>query len=124
MGNFFLTSRHNLPEKGQYQASKRVKEAIGKVLGTEGKSSTNDGSVEVKRRKIEKSSKSEKIAIQPPKDWKSEEQIKQEEAKKKAAEVMKKLREIAPSKKKRQNKRYQIKRQVLNKHNLSESESD
>ena len=37
---------------------------------------------------------------------------------------MKKLREIAPKKKKSQNKRYQIKRQVLNNHNLSESESD
>ena len=35
--NFFLTSRNNLPDKGQYQASKRVKEAIGKVLGTDQK---------------------------------------------------------------------------------------
>ena len=39
--NFFQTSRNNLPEKGHYQASKRVKEAIGKVLGTDGK--TNEG---------------------------------------------------------------------------------
>ena len=38
--NFFLTSRHSLPEKGHYQASKRVKEAIGKVLGTKGESSS------------------------------------------------------------------------------------
>ena len=105
-----------------------------------------DGPVEVKRRKIEKPSKPEKptakksqqsekvstkitkeednILVQPPKNWKAEEEAKKVEAKKKAAELMKKIREIAPKKKKSQNKRYQIKRQVLNKHNLSESEID
>ena len=88
---------------------------------------------------------------QAPKDWKLEEKCKKEDAKKKAAEVMKKLREtglsnkktagkssadafmekvreIAPSKKKRSGKsnqkKHQLKRQVLNTHNLSESESD
>ena len=40
--NFFMTSRKHLADKGQYQASKRVKEAIGKVLvQVEGKQ--NDG---------------------------------------------------------------------------------
>ena len=128
--------------------------------------------VEIKRRKITTTSKADKITakkpkktdkintkakeeeiitVSAPKDWKTEEQSKQEDAKKKAAEVMKKLREtglsnkktagkssadafmekvreIAPSKKQRSGKsnqkKHQLKRQVLNAHNLSESESD
>jgi hypothetical protein len=31
--NFFTASRIALPEKGNYQSSKRVQDAIGKVLG-------------------------------------------------------------------------------------------
>ena len=128
--------------------------------------------MEIKRRKIAATSKADKITakkpkksgiistkakeeeiitVSAPKDWKTEEKSKQEDAKKKAAEVMKKLREtgpsnkktagkssadafmekireIAPSKKKRSGKsnqkKHQLKRQVLNAHNLSESESD
>ena len=67
------------------------------------------------------------IPVQPPKDWKTEEKLKQIEAKKKAAEVMKKMRGIGPNKKRKiksSQKRYQIKRQVLNDHRLSESESE
>ena len=129
--------------------------------------------VEIKRRKVTTTSKADKITakkpkkndkistkaakeeeiitVSAPKDWKTEEKSKQEDAKKKAAEVLKKLREngpsnkktaskssadafmekvreIAPSKKKRSGKsnqkKNQLKRQVLNAHKLSESESD
>merc|ERR1712203_266719 len=40
------------------------------------------------------------LTVSAPKDWKTEEKSKQEDAKKKAAEVMKKLRETGPSNKK------------------------
>merc|ERR1712129_157185 len=155
-----------------YQASKRVKEAIGKVLGTDGKTNEDGGNVGIKRRKIATTTKAHKITakkttqndkistkakeeeimtVSAPKDWKTEEKSKQEDARKKAAEVMKKLREagpsikkssgkssadvvmkkireIEPTKKKRSGKsnqkKHQLKRQVINAHKLSESESD
>ena len=78
--------------------------------------------------KADKAKEEEIIPVHPPKDWKTEEKIKQVEAKKKAAKVMKKIRDIGPNKKRKnkstQKKRYQVKRQVLNDHRLSESESE
>ena len=43
--NFFSTTRISLPEKGHYQSSKRVKEAIGKVLGKNPENNESSSSV-------------------------------------------------------------------------------
>ena len=117
--------------------------------------STKSGKVTTKKPKkndksINKAKDEETIVVQAPKDWKMEDKNKQDEAKKKAAEVLKKIRETASIKKtagkssadiamkkmretmlakkkgtgKSTQKKYKVKRQVLNNHNLSESESD
>ena len=64
------------------------------------------------------------IVIQPPRDWKKEEKLKAEEAKRKAIEVMKKTK-IDSKKSKKTRKVYTVAaRKVLPTHNLSESDSD
>ena len=139
--NFFTTTRISLPEKGQYQSSKRVKEAIGKVLGKspektlknekqpkrkleEGKTKSNPN----KKAKVsEAEEKDSKLNIVlPPKNWKKEAELKAEEAKRKAIEVMKKSKQQQErNKKSKKKKGYStIKRKVLPTHNLSESDSD
>ena len=146
--NFFTTTRISLPEKGNFQSSKRVKEAIGKVLGKNHPESSINISKNNKnptKRKSEESSnnqpstskkgknsdeiKPKEIIVQAPKNWKKEEKSKAEEAKRKAAEVMKKTRQIENKKKsKKKNKKYvgtSLKRKILPTHNLSSgSDSD
>ena len=147
--NFFTTTRISLPEKGNFQSSKRVKEAIGKVLGKNPEKSSINISKNNKnptKRKSEESSnnqpstskkgknsdeiiKPKEIIVQAPKNWKKEEKSKAEEAKRKAAEVMKKTRQIENKKKsKKKNKKYvgtSLKRKILPTHNLSSgSDSD
>ena len=93
--NFFTTTRISLPEKGQYQSSKRVKEAIGKVLGKspekklksekqpkrkleEGKTKSNPNK-KVKVSEAEEKDSKLNIVL-PPKNWKKEAELKAEEA--------------------------------------------
>ena len=146
--NFFTTTRINLPEKGHFQSSKRVKDAIGKVLGKNpeinNESSSSIINISKNKRKSEDNSniqpstskkvknsdneiKNKEIIVQPPKNWKQEEKSKAEEAKRKAIEVMKKTRQIEKKKPKKKNKKYvgsNLKRKILPTHNLSESDSD
>ena len=150
--NFFSTTRISLPEKGHYQSSKRVKEAIGKVLGKNPENNESSSSIIVNNipknknptkrkseesknqqpstsKKVKKSEeiKPKEIIVQPPKNWKQEEKSKAEEAKRKAIEVMKKTRQIENKKKSKKNKKYvgtNLKRKILPTHNLSESDSD
>ena len=152
--NFFTTTRISLPEKGNFQSSKRVKEAIGKVLGknpeinneasssiinisknknpTKRKSednSNNQPSTSKKGKNSDEIIKPKEVIVQAPKNWKKEEKSKAEEAKRKAAEVMKKTRQIENKKKsKKKNKKYvgtSLKRKILPTHNLSSgSDSD
>ena len=150
--SFFMTSRIKLPEKGNYQSSKRVKEAIGRVLGrseangkkSDGKSQTKGKNmteikkssqsaskkrksdtkiVETEAKKVKDVEMEENMIVLPPKNWKAEEKAKQEASKKKAAEVMKKLR-LENSQKGSKKSRYQVKRKIIQAHKLSESESD
>lgn len=117
--NFFLTSRISLPEKGHYQASKRVKEAISKVLGkSEPESKKRKTAVKEPKKPKESNKLKEPQVSKPPVDWKKEDELKKLEAKKKALQV---LKSTAASKKK---KKHQLKRKVLASHNLSESDSD
>ena len=150
--NFFTTTRINLPEKGHFQSSKRVKDAIGKVLGknpeinnessssiiniSKNKNSTkrksedsniNQPSTSKKVKISDDEIKIKEIIVQPPKNWKQEEKSKAEEAKRKAIEVMKKTRQIEKKKPKKKNKKYvgsNLKRKILPTHNLSESDTD
>lgn len=138
--NFFTSTRISLPEKGQFQASKRVKQAIGKFTGV---NPEKEKSPAVKRlnsreRKTAKKTKIEaRVApkanvetgppiatVKPPVDWKAEEKKKAEEAKKKAIEVMKKFQAAKKAKRgKKAEKRNVVKRVVMADHNLSESDS-
>ena len=127
--NFFLTSRITLPEKGSYQSSKRVKEAIGRVLGqsvepkpkpkTKRKATTTREDTNSVEPKVPKKTESK---VQPPKDWKKEDELKKQGAKKKALEVMKRQAALVSKKKKTKAGR-QVSRKVLTQANLS-SESD
>ena len=139
--NFFQTSRISLPEKGHLQSSKRVKEAIGRVLGkSKDKSQDKSKAKIVTKRKREKKSdecpkeskakkkdppakKEDVTIVLPPKDWKKEDELKQKAAKEKALAVMR-LQQKKDKKKPVKNKKYQVSRKVLINHNLSESESD
>ena len=125
--NFFLTSRITLPEKGSYQSSKRVKEAIGRVLGqsvepkpkpkTKRKATEDSNSVEPK---VPKKTESK---VQPTKDWKKDDELKKQGAKKKALEVMKRQAALVSKKKTKTKAGRQVSRKVLTQANLS-SESD
>ena len=117
-----------MPEKGHYQSSKRVKEAINRVLGKPNEPSKAAEEVKAKtKRKArqtnseEPAPKVEKTIVQPPKDWKREDELKQQQAKQKALAVMKRVPKVE---RKKTNKKYQVSRKILRKHNLSESESD
>ncbi len=108
-----MSERFALPEKGNYQSSRRVKQAIDKVLGKVPEKPTREQkarSSPVKRkqrdeshetsplkRKLRTESDSEIQAeneaiptIQPAKDWKKEEEFQRNEAKRKAAEILSK----------------------------------
>ena len=125
--NFFLTSRITLPEKGSYQSSKRVKEAIGRVLGQtvepkpkpKAKRKVTEDSNNVEP-KVTKKTESK---VQPPKDWKKEDELKKQGAKKKALEVMKRQAALVSKKKTKTKAGRQVSRKVLPQANLS-SESD
>ncbi len=136
--NFFLASRIVLPEKGQYQSSRRVKDAIDKVLGKSGQADNGKAGkkrkiVEAKRKEPAKKATTEKASkdseepksavVLPPKDWKREEELKQQEAKRKALEVLKKIKS-EKAKKAKKGKTHTVQRRVLSNHNLSESDSD
>ena len=139
--NFFQSSRITLPEKGHLQSSKRVKDAIDRVLGKSKASSDESKTKIITKRKREKKSdecpkesKAKKkdppakkvedvTVVLPPKDWKKEDELKQKAAKEKALAVMRQQQK-KDKKKAVKNKRYQVSRKVLMKHNLSESESD
>ncbi len=147
--NYFLTHRLALSDKGQYQSSKRVQQAIGKVLGKttdEGqpskpskpkkrKAAAAAAKTEVQEPKAKSGRKSQEvkastsqetdlqpIVVLPPKDWKAEDKRKQEEAKKRAAEILRKSK--AKTKAKKAAVKSTIQRKVLTQHNLSESDSD
>ena len=125
--NFFLTSRITLPEKGSYQSSKRVKEAIGRVLGQTVESRPKP---KAKRKVTEDSNnvepkvpKKTESKVQSPKDWKKEDELKKLGAKKKALEVMKRQAALVSKKKTKTKAGRQVSRKVLTQANLS-SESD
>ena len=111
--NFFMSERFALPEKGNYQSSRRVKQAIDKVLGKVPEKTTREqksrGSLvkrkqrdenhETSPRKSARKNESESeiqvenetaSTIQPAKDWKKEEELQKSEAKRKAAEILSK----------------------------------
>ena len=147
--NFFLLERNALPKKGNLQYSKRVQSALEKVVGR--KTATHDAaevreaaaagkavkrsagestaaaaskkaSKRVKKTGSDEKPQSQKAAQLPPQPKVTtlqSEAEKKVEAKKRAVEIFKK----SQAKKKRQ-KGNEVKRKVLNQHNLSESDSD
>lgn len=123
--NFFITSRITLPDKGHYQSSKRVKEAISKVMGkpkdTEPLKKATTKKTKASKLVDKATPQTSTFQAQPPKDWKKEEKAKQDEAKKKALEVLKSLQK---KKKEKKPKVKRLQRKVLQAHNLSESDSD
>ncbi len=146
--NYFLTHRLALSDKGQYQSSKRVQQAIGKVLGKTTDEGQPSKPSKPKKRKVAAAAKTkvqepkaksgrksqevkastsqetdlQPIVVLPPKDWKAEDKRKQEEAKKRAAEILRKSK--AKTKAKKAAVKSTIQRKVLTQHNLSESDSD
>ena len=126
--NFFLSERNKLPKKGNLQYSRRVQSALAKVIGTsteDNKTIKEDHPKSVKRGATGsangESAKRAKPSVTPPvpKAIQTDAQRKLE-AKKRAAEVFKK----SQAARKKRERAKQIKRKVLDTHNLSESESD
>lgn len=126
---FFSSDRLTLPSKGLIQSSKRVQEAVEKVLGKETKSDVN--SSEGKRgpksnqRKVPKTESQEASRKRPILTPKEAEEKRKAEAKAKAAQVWKKTRSdggVAKSRKGSAKKKPV--RKVMSQHNLSESDSD
>jgi hypothetical protein len=108
-----MSERFALPEKGNYQSSRRVKQAIDKVLGkvpdkptreqkargSPVKRKQKDENHETSPRKKKQKNDSESEiqveeettpTVQPAKDWKKEEEFQKSEAKRKAAEILSK----------------------------------
>ena len=132
--NFFLSSRSVLPEKGKL-ASKRVKDAINRVLGqpesasnpvkkTKRKAPTkkdDDAQINGEPSSAKLPKRNTKVTlVQSPRDWKKEDELKKQEAKKKAVEVMKKQ---ASKKKEKKKCAYRSRKVLPQGHDLS-SDSD
>lgn len=131
--NYFLTERVSLPAKGQLQESKRVQNAIEKVLGrkidndnvkkTKPKTKTVAKPTEKKTEQEPKPSTSKAPQpVQPILNTKELEEKAKMEAKQKAIEIYKKTQENKKGKKK--SKLKQPKRIVLSQHHLSDSDSN
>ena len=133
--NYFQRERITLPSKGHLQSSKRVQNAIDKVLG---KTSSNAQEPKAKKAKVSKSMSEQPTSEETPTVpkagpsnvapkaslyRKAMEEAKKQEAKQKAIEIYQKAKEKAKPKKK--TKGYKPpSRRVMDNHNLSESDSD
>ena len=129
--NFFHSDRLALPSKGKglIQNSKRVQEAVERVLGTR-----QAADVETKEKTREQKSNQRKVPIEGSRDIArsrpmltpaEKEEKRKAEAKAKAAQVWKKTRSVATgAKSKKGGAKKRPVRKVMSQHNLSESDSD
>ncbi len=122
--NYFQLESVRLPEKGRLQKSKRVHSAIDKVLGRRVEERAHERHQQ-REGSTRRNRKDEAVAkhkvVKPPTSKKEEEAARKKAAKEKAIEIYKK---VGGRKRQARTRLKPPKRIVLEKHNLSESDSD